>query len=1246
MATLVGDYRIVSLLGRGGMGVVHRAVHREDGREVALKMVTEAHPGFVEGIRREIRTLAALKHPGIVEIVEQGVHDGHPWYAMELVEGTTLGTHVWGLGEGTSRTVPFVTPTAETFVFPTSKETLSAHSSDATALRPAAFGRLPEVLSLARDLCETLAYLHGKGIVHRDLKPDNVLVADGRPVLVDFGLASLHNDPGRESLDLGGKVSGTVFYMSPEQSRGGLVDARSDLYALGVMLFELVTGQLPFTGRSVAGVLRSQRQASPRRPSSLALDVSPALEQLILDLLEKDPARRIGYAEDVAATLEALGVPPRPRRGPHPRSYLYRPPVVGREAELERLRGSIDGLNRRRGGIVLVGGVSGVGKTRLVVEAATWAPQGTIRVVTGECQPVALGGSEPLEALRAALRTMADSGPVPPMTAALLAPHILEFGKLPGGEETPPDLPPGPARLRLVTAVVDLLCERSHRRPSLLLLDDLQWADEVTMDVLKVLATSGRLEQAPLLVFGTFRSDEEGDDLEELKKVVEVTDLEKLGSPDVAGMVQGMLSMRQVPDRIVDVIAERSRGLPVNVAELLHLCVSKGLLGKKPGEPWRVTFSGPLAEAPLPTTAAELLQERLARLPPACREVAEWLATVGQEADEGLLSALIGTEDESTDAVARLLAHQVLESTGRSLRFAHQQLRDAVYAGMPEKHAASRHRGVAEAIERWAGEAIEPHAADLGRHWERAGEPRRASSFYQQAGLAAIRHRSFEEAARLLEAFRRLTDGPDPERVDTLITLGKRVLHRLGRYREGIEVLTEAKRDAERLGLTKPQLEAGHALAGQYRMLGLKAESRSLAEAGLSLARQRQDVAFTGHALDILAGLALDAGDPAESRRLQEEAVRHFEEASDSEAVASSLEHLATWAREQGRLGEARDWSTQALTRARESGNDIRIAYSLSTLAGIAVDSGRLDEAERLYRQAEAVYRRVGDVRAVGHALGSRAILGVRRGDLEASEKMLNQALDIHRRAGLRHFEAYWLMTLGEMYQRQGRTDEAERNYTAALPILREAGERRSEGIALGLWGTLACDRGRFEEGEERLLQAVDIHRTVDDARNEALWHTHLSRIDVHRGDVERARERLSTALDLQSAEHNPSLVAAVMVRQARLARLDPELPPSTAADLLDEAFRILGSTEDHHTETLALCQRGHLKLATGASATEELRAAQENCRRIRATAEGAAGGAVARLERAIEAAPEILIAGEHPDDIAPALKKWCVRAD
>ena len=278
IGTMLGNYRILAPLGQGGMARVYRAHQESLDREVAIKVLPPWYASdrsFVERFQLEARLVARLSHPNIVTVHDASEQNEHLYIVMQLVDGGTL------------------------------KHRLDILHAQHKVMDVA------EATPIFVQLASALSYAHEQGVIHRDVKPVNVLSdRSGRPILSDFGIAKVLEGT-KNHLTRPGAGVGTPEYMSPEQCYGGPVDGRADIYALGVMLFEALTGQTPFLGDSYPALARGHLHEQPPRPHLLNPTLSPAVERVILVALEKDPARRFQRAVDMGAALERAIQPAR-----------------------------------------------------------------------------------------------------------------------------------------------------------------------------------------------------------------------------------------------------------------------------------------------------------------------------------------------------------------------------------------------------------------------------------------------------------------------------------------------------------------------------------------------------------------------------------------------------------------------------------------------------------------------------------------------------------------------------------------------------------------------------------------------------------------------------------------------------------------------------------------------------------------------------------------------------------------------
>src|SRR5437773_3882136 len=252
-----GRYKILRKLGAGGMANVYLAEDQELGRRVAIKILNERHANdeqFVERFRREAKNAAGLSHPNIVSIFDRGEAEGTYYIAMEYLDGRTL------------------------------KELLVRNGPTP----------VPIAIDYARQILSALSFAHRNGIVHRDIKPHNIVVgADGRLKVTDFGIAR----SGASQMTEAGSIVGTAQYLSPEQARGAPVDPRSDIYSLGVVLYEMLTGKVPFSGDTPVEIAMKHLSQVPEPPSKLRDGIPHDLDAVVMRALAKDPDQRYGSAE-------------------------------------------------------------------------------------------------------------------------------------------------------------------------------------------------------------------------------------------------------------------------------------------------------------------------------------------------------------------------------------------------------------------------------------------------------------------------------------------------------------------------------------------------------------------------------------------------------------------------------------------------------------------------------------------------------------------------------------------------------------------------------------------------------------------------------------------------------------------------------------------------------------------------------------------------------------------------------------
>jgi serine/threonine protein kinase/tetratricopeptide (TPR) repeat protein len=830
--TQLGPYRLIAEIGRGGMGVVYRGVHVETRLQVAVKTVHAATPAVLAMMRREIRALTRLSHPGVVRIIDEGVDGAVPWYAMELLQGRTLSefrdaTGSTATGSALRASQAETRGDSETVLSGPMRtdDPVSADTPDGLATAP--IERRPpnpwlfEGLSVIRRLCPTLAFLHGHGIVHRDLKPANILIRpDGRPVLTDFGLVTqMWGEGGRPMVDAAEHGYGSPPYMAPEQINGDAGDPRIDFYALGCILYELVSGQPPFDGPTVRDVMAGHLHRAPLPLSAFVDEVPAGLETLITRLLEKHPRDRLGYADDVAAALDALGV----RAGaatddPPSDAYLYRPRMIGRKAVRTRVAVPVLGAVQGTGGVSLVAAESGAGKTTLAASVGDLARGVGLQVVTATCGATAREADSavnafraaPLQAFRPLLQAVADRcvGEGEAFTRELLGARGRVLGayepaieQLASQVGLPPlaDIPADAALDRLVATFTGMLSRYLARQPLLLIFEDLQWADGLSMRVLDALAR-GFCRTRPLAIIATYRTDEVTEGITALGIVPDVNTitLPPLGDDEIGEIIGEMLAMHEVPGPLTRLLARCSGGNPLFVREYLRAAVEERRLYRHNGA-WTFTADllndDPSDSTSLPESLRGLVSRRISTVSAPAASLLAAASILGASCDVSLLQETGElAEIAGLDALGELLERSFLEDRGGGrLAFTHDKIREFVDAELPDEDRRRLHRAAGAALERrWAGSPELPlYFGELAHHFQGAGDAAKAMDYFGRAGEQALATSAYEDAITYLHRALALdAGGAAPEearrRARWHLTLGEafRCLDDFGRSRE------------------------------------------------------------------------------------------------------------------------------------------------------------------------------------------------------------------------------------------------------------------------------------------------------------------------------------------------------------------------------------------------------------------------------------------------------------------------------
>lgn len=730
---------------------------------MAVKTPVDADLHGTQRLINEAGLLASFTGSGarcMPRLVQDGTRETPPFLVEELIEGASLrdfARELWS--------------SAPHFREP---RTIAAR---------AGAGRLGDVLEVVHQLATTLASLHRVGVVHGDLSPDNVLLRpDRQPVMVDFGSVTYvsRDAPSKERLVGSPPMQGTAGYAAPELIRGSAIDQRADLYSLGCIAYELVAGQPPFSADNSEALLQQHLSCPPPPLSEWVSDVPVEVELTILGLLQKDPHVRSSFASDVARRLASFRVGAQEvgekEASDHP--YLYRSRLVGRDRVYARLTNQLREASANRGGCVLLVGESGLGKTRLLNDFVRHAMASGFEVVESHDERFAVPNSNPamrhgplsvfvpfLQLLASACADEQGAELRASLSAALsvLAPYEVGLERLGSGTASLPAISQESARDRIFHSLAESLCAIGQRRRLLLVADDLQWADDLSLAFLAT-GQASVLRQTSVLIVAAIRDD----DLSPAVQAVidahsgQCQILERLNQHEIRVMLRDICAAQHVSDRACEMIYRQSEGSPFFVAELVRTALSDGVLIRyqRPDLEWGLDVVRDAASL-LPATLREVLERRFADLRASTVAVLDLISVIGRDVDMTLLQHI--ASDSTDGALAPLEREDVLLSALEDLRskgilvhlgshryrFAHDKLRECRAHAVSADRRRQMHRHAAEHLAAMPG----VDSARLAGHWCEAGEALRALPHIRQAALQADKMHDSTQALLLYSLY-------------------------------------------------------------------------------------------------------------------------------------------------------------------------------------------------------------------------------------------------------------------------------------------------------------------------------------------------------------------------------------------------------------------------------------------------------------------------------------------------------------
>jgi eukaryotic-like serine/threonine-protein kinase len=991
-------FKIRRRLGSGGMGIVYEAHDRETDKVLALKALTRTEPGDIFRFKREFRALADVSHPNLVSLYEF-MSDGQFWFfTMELVRGVTFIEYVRP-GFRTRRTQNSGTAT----LLKANEETDAAdHEAETVELELESIeSEIPTGASVAspvasrvdhsrldlfrlraalKQLAEGLHGLHETGKLHRDIKPSNVLVTrDGRVVILDFGLVAEVTGRGEhDSLSF----AGTPDFMSPEQGAQLPITKASDWYSVGVMLYQALTGRLPFKGKYFE-VIMDKQSLDPPAPVVLVPETPDDLNDLCVRLLRRRP-------QDRPSGREVLRVLGRGKTGSFrlPLAIRQEPasevlPFIGRERHLDELNAAFNATQEHQTVTVYIHGGSGLGKTALVRRFIDQLrdQEANVVILEGRCYEresvpyKALDGV--VDSLNQYLRSLppAQAAALTPRDAYALArlfPVMLQVDSIfnsPQREEIPDPLQ---LRRRAFGALRELLTRIGERQPLVIWIDDLQWADADSAVLLEDLLRPP--DSPPLLLLVSFRSEdiETRPFLQSLlkqagTKTQRELQLDELEPDEAREVVRALLGAEVSSNQlIIESIVKEARGNPFLLEQLARYAATTDF------------------EATSGVTLSVMLDARIRHLPVGARRLMATLAVAGRPINPGVAFQAAGLTGDELPLISSLRSAQFLRGGGSKVgvELYHDRIRETLLSRLERSQIKQIHRRLAQTLE--ARGIDDPES--LFEHYLGADERVRAATHAIAAAKKAADALAFDRAAAFYRRALELAPARGPALLELKIGVAEALVN-AGRPAEAAEAFLEIAGDrsvSRRLDFQRRAAE--QLLMGGHIKEGLEVLGAVLSAAGFKLA--------VGPKQALLSLLWRRAYIRLRGMKFVEREASQIPEADLFRidlcgAVAAGLGTVD--------LIRAADFQCRHLLQALRAGEPFRVSRAMAFEAARAASPGRTarKRAAKIAQRAEALANKVGNPHAIGLTMWASGVCAYCVGHWKTAAELCERSAEI-----------------------------------------------------------------------------------------------------------------------------------------------------------------------------------------------------------------------------------------------------------
>lgn len=1123
-------YQVLEYLGHGSTSQVYKVKDQADGQNYALKYFLPEAVN-INFVCQEFRFISDLIHPRLARVHAYENLEQSCFYVMELLPGPDI------------------------------LKCCQDQSDQDKAER-------------VLEICQALEFIHSKGIIHLDIKPTNVLLdGSGRAKLLDFGLAqSLASRPAA-------KAAGTPAYISPEVISGNPPDARSDLYSLGILMYQLFAGRLPFEAPATKELLKLHLYQSPQPPAVYRSDIPEQIQDLILRLLDKDPNRRPqGTAELTDELNRFLKLESGKGRSEIQGRLMFSGRMVGREKEVHELRHGIQNALSGQGSSFFISGETGIGRTKLLTEISLQAQLMDCQVLWARCYHQDTAAYDPIVQLLRQVRPLAQN--FSPRMLEQYGPELMaivpEFRDLPElqGLPSPFTLPPQENRLRLLDSIASFVVgtlDACPARASLIMFESIHWIDPQSLEALYHLQRN--ITHNRIMVVGSYRNDELDDGhplLEAIEKLssenlAERIMLRRLSRAEVSLLMESLLPRTENLEPLSAMIYTETEGNPLLIEETLNYLHDTGHLTRKLG---RWVFSGTdIRKASLPLGLSSLLASKLARLSPSQLLLLRLLAVLGKPADRDQLAFLAGTEpSRMTEDLLLLKSRSLLAEVGQEhlvcYGLHHSKFGQEVYRAIPAPDLAHLHQRAALLLEAKPNPGTHD-LVELSRHWTKAGDQAKAKHYHLKAAEGLAEHAKSQAIQHYQKALE-LAEGAE---LTGILARLQKLFYVSGNFQQAGRLAQDL------LDIEGPSPEVYYKLGRCQEHLGNYEESMRFLELGLSCLQEQPEA----HArlLNAISITHISRGEYRTAEKICQNALKLIPQ-NGSLAVEPEIYnnlgqaywHLAEWA-------QALSVHRKSLELKEKSGSLYGIATSYNNLGMVYYRMYEWDKAADCHQKSFAIREKIGDISGLARSYNNLALIYRHMYDWDRALDYHEKCLQTMERIGSSYETASSLVNIGLVHKAKSRWDQALWNYNRAIQIaigigaknilldayIRKAetylalgsledsslfcqkamdmagelGGRLDLGRAINILGRINQMRRQWDKAKENLSRAREIFSELDIKGGEAFILKNLA--DLHRelGDLEESSALAEKALSLAQRVEEQQLVAEIMLLKGEL---------------------------------------------------------------------------------------------------------------